>query len=217
MIRRSSRLLPSLVAATTALFLVAACGADEEPPKRNDKIAGAGTDTSSSPTAATAEDAARPKIDLPSDLTYTFEWSRTGDAAKDALLDDGQQFIKAVDMAIAEQNPLHQAYRFYSEGEAAASSQKFIQEFVDHKDRITGTKRFYDAKVQVNNDGTAGLVYCEDQNRAYNKSLRTGKTAVTPASDDGYVLYNSRLRLNDRGVWVTERLTSQRGSTVCRP
>ncbi|CAM5723633.1 hypothetical protein SVIOM342S_09282 [Streptomyces violaceorubidus] len=40
-------------------------------------------------------------------------------------------------MAIAEQDPLHKAYRFYSEGEAAAGSEKYIRDFVDHKARTT--------------------------------------------------------------------------------
>ncbi|MET9732872.1 hypothetical protein ABZZ79_20150 [Streptomyces sp. NPDC006458] len=217
MIRPRTR--PMLAAGTVALFLLTACGGEDDSPKANDKISGAATgeETSASPTGSSAGGAERPEISLPSDLTYSFEWSKTGDKDKDAVLSDSRQFIEAVDMAIAEQDPLHAAYRFYSEGEAAASSQKFIQEFVDYSDRITGTKRFYDAKVQIDDDGTAGFVYCEDQNKAYNKSLKTGKTSVTPESDDNYVLYNSRLRVNKQGVWVTEKLTSERGNAACRP
>ncbi|MGY5008668.1 hypothetical protein ACWCY6_11370 [Streptomyces sp. 900105755] len=93
--------------------------------------------------SATATSAAeRPEIKLPSDLSYAFEWSKTGDEKKDAVLGDTEQFIKAVDMAIADQDPLDEAYRFYSEGAAAAGSQKFIQEFVDYKDRITWYEAF---------------------------------------------------------------------------
>ncbi|MFF0202142.1 hypothetical protein [Streptomyces sp. NPDC005017] len=218
MIRRPD-VLPALAAATAALFLLTACGGDDKSPDAKDKIAGADTGEKkpATPTAGPAGGAGRPEISLPADLTYSFEWSETGDKDKDAVLSDSRQFIKAVDMAIAEQDALHGAYRFYSEGEAAASSQKFIQEFVDYKDRITGAKRYYDAKVQIDGDGTAGFVYCEDQNKAYNKSLKTGKTSVTPASDDNYVLYNSRLRVNKQGVWVTEKLTSERGNAACRP
>jgi hypothetical protein len=219
-IRRPTRLLTTAVVGTTAVLVLAGCGGGGDGgSKESDKIAGAdgGKETSASPTDPAPAAADRPKIQLPSDLTYTFEWPRTGDKAKDAVLYDSQQFIKAVDMAIADQKPLDKAYRFYSEGEAAASSQKFIQEFVDYKDRITGAKRYYGAKVQANDDGTAGLVYCEDQNKAYNKSLKTGKTEVTSQSKDNYVLYNSRLRVNKQGIWVTEKLTSQRGSAVCQP
>ncbi|MFJ5895043.1 hypothetical protein ACIQFZ_06145 [Streptomyces sp. NPDC093064] len=219
MTRRPTRLLTTVVAGTAAVLLLAGCGGSGGGAKANDKIAGAdtgtGTETPASPTPSAT--AGRPEIALPSDLTYTFEWPKTGDKAKDAVLYDSQQLIKAVDMAIAEQKPLDKGYRFYSEGEAAAGSEKFIQEFVDYKDRITGAKRYYAVKVQVNDGGTASLVYCEDQNKAYNKSLKTGKTEVTPQSKDNYVLYSSRLRVNKQGIWVTEKLMSQRGSSVCQP
>ncbi|MGA5079602.1 hypothetical protein ACPC37_18710 [Streptomyces griseoincarnatus] len=49
------------------------------------------------------------------------------------MLADTAQRIKAVDLAIAEHDPLHEAYRFYSEGTAAAGSERYIQEFVDHE------------------------------------------------------------------------------------
>jgi hypothetical protein len=87
---------------------------------------------------------------------------------------------------------------------------------VDYKDRITGAKRYYNADVKINTDGTAGFVYCEGQNKAYNNSLKTGKTDVTPKSKDNYVLYNSRLRVNRQGIRITEKLTSQRGSAACQ-
>ncbi|MFD5004446.1 hypothetical protein ACFWMV_16210 [Streptomyces mutabilis] len=215
--RRPTLLAAAAMSALAALSL-SACGGGEESSKGNDKIAGADTggdsSASASPSTPTASD--RPEIELPSDLTYTFDWPKTGDEKKDAILADSEQFIKAVDMAIAEQDPLSKAYRFYSEGEAAAGSREFIQEFVDYKDRVTGAKRYYDANVKVNSDGTAGLVYCEDQNRAYNKNIKTGKTDVTPASEENYVLYSSRLRINKQGVWITETLTSQRGSAACQ-
>ncbi|MGW2686032.1 hypothetical protein ACWC6I_23105 [Streptomyces sp. NPDC001414] len=221
MTRRSRRLLTTATAGVTAALLLAGCGGgDGDKSDSNGKIAGAdtGASTSASPSASASTAAGgRPEIALPSDLTYTFEWAKTGDAKKDAVLGDTQQFIKAVDLAIVNQAPLDKAYRFYSEGLAAAGSQKFIQEFVDYKDRITGTKRYFDAKVQINDDGTAGLVYCEDQTKAYNKSLKTGKTQVTKASKDDYVLYSSLLHVNKQGVWITEKLTSQRGSSVCQP
>lgn len=215
---RRPRLLTSAAVGAVAALLLTACGGGGGGSKGNDKIAGADTggEASASPSASASAAAERPKIELPSDLTYTFEWNKTGDKDKDAVLSDSEQFIKAVDMAIAEQDPLHKAYRFYSEGTAAAGSQKFIQEFVDYKDRITGAKRYYNANVKINTDGTAGFVYCEDQNKAYNKSLKTGKTEVTPKSKDNYVLYNSRLRVNRQGIWITEKLTSQRGSSACQ-
>ncbi|MFF1291891.1 MULTISPECIES: hypothetical protein [unclassified Streptomyces] len=215
--RRPALLAAAALTAVAALSL-SACGGGGDSSEGNDKIAGAGTgaDRSAPPAASTSTASDRPKIELPSDLTYAFDWPKTGDEDKDAVLADSEQFIKAVDMAIAEQDPLSKAYRYYSDGEAAAGSKKFIQEFVDYKDRITGAKRYFSANVKINSDGSAGFVYCEDQNKAFNKSLKTGKTDVTPASKDNYVLYSSRLRVNKQGVWITETLTSQRGSAACQ-
>ena len=81
----------------------------------------------------------------------------------------------------------------------------------------TTTHRYYQEDVNVKDDGTASLVYCEDQSKAFNKFIETGKTDVTDVSPDSYVLYASTLRKNAKGVWVTERLVSERGSAKCQP
>ncbi|MFD4480164.1 hypothetical protein ACFWPU_29190 [Streptomyces sp. NPDC058471] len=210
--------LATVALTASAALLLTACGSGDDESKDNDKIAGAEQDAkkSPSPSASKVTDVERPKIKLPSDLHYKFEWAKTGDENKDAVLSDTEEYLKAVDMAIAEQDALHKSYRFYSEGEAAAGSQKFIQEFVQYKDRITGTKRFYNARVNVTGGKKASLVYCEDQGKAFNKSLKTGKTDVTSPSKDDLVIYTSRLHLNKQGVWITEQTTSDRGSAACQ-
>ncbi|MET9717645.1 hypothetical protein ABZZ46_19800 [Streptomyces rochei] len=217
--RRRPTLLAALTLTAAAALTLSACESDDKPASDNDKIAGAdtGTESSKSPTESAPAEPDRPKIELPTDVTYEFEWDKTGDPAKDAVLHDAEQRIRAVDLAIAEQNALHEAYRFYSEGEAAAGSQKYIQEFIDHKARTTGVTRYYQEDVNVKDDGTASLVYCEDQSKAFNKFIETGKTDVTDVSPDSYVLYASTLRKNAKGVWVTERLVSERGSAKCQP
>lgn len=218
--RRPTLLAAITLTAAAALTLSACGGGDSDSSKDNDKIAGADTgdsSTSASPSSSAADSAERPTIKLPSDVTYDFEWKKTGDVDKDAVLNDAEQRIKAVDMAIANQDTLDKAYIFYSEGTAAAGSQQYIKGFVDHKARTTGVTRYYDANVTINDDGTAALVYCEDQSKAYNKDLKTGKTDVTPVTENSYVIYASVLRKNKSGVWVTERMQSQRGSSKCQP
>ncbi|MGX1028407.1 hypothetical protein [Streptomyces sp. SAI-097] len=218
--RRRPTLLAALTLTATTALTLSACGSDDDSAaKDSDKIAGA--DTSSDPSTSPSETAPaqpeRPEIALPADVTYKFEWGKTGEAVKDAVLHDAEQRIRAVDMAIAEQDPLHKAYRFYSEGEAAAGSEKYIRDFVDHKARTTGVTRYYNESVSAKEDGTAALVYCEDQSKAFNKFIESGKTDVTSVTKDSYVLYASTLRKNSRGVWVTERLVSERGSAKCQP
>lgn len=206
------------MAAAAALCLLTACGGDESgDTSSDDKIQGADqTDESPSPSASEAA-ADRPTIELPKDITYDFEWSETGDPAKDAVLQDGKNFIKAVDLAIAEQSPTHEAMLFYAEGEAAAESERFIQGYVHDKDRTTGTYRFYNEQVEIADDGTATLLYCEDQSEAYAKSLKTGKVYVTDPSTDDYLVYNTKLRKGDDGVWVTEQIVGERGAAQCQP
>ncbi|MBT2394379.1 hypothetical protein J7E87_34525 [Streptomyces sp. ISL-1] len=214
------RSLPIAAALTAiAALLLTACSGSDEKPKANDKIAGAdqGGKASVPPSATPSDTDGRPKIELPADLNYTFEWSKTGDPAKDAVLSDGEQFIKATDMAVAEQDPLHKAYRFYSEGEMSSATQDYVQAYVDKKIRNTGTYRFYKETVTLGKDGKASLVYCEDQGKAFAKNIKTGKIEKTPVTKKSYVLYNTALRKNEVGVWVTTEMITQRGSIKCQP
>ncbi|MFJ4436878.1 hypothetical protein [Streptomyces sp. NPDC088923] len=197
-----------------------ACGNDDGGGEDDKTVAGAEPTPArpdTSPSASESARASRPEIELPADVKFSFDW-RTGDKLEDEVLADSEQRIAAVEMAIAEQDPVHAAYRFYSEGAAAADSQKYIQSFVDHKARTTGLTRVYDAKVEVDEGpGKARLVYCEDQSKAYNKFLETGKADVSEPGPDSYVLYSSSLTRDAKGVWVTERLLSTRGAAQCRP
>ncbi|MEU6439171.1 hypothetical protein [Streptomyces sp. NPDC047046] len=219
--RRTASILTTGLALTLAASLTA-CGGDDSGKEKDDgAVKGAepaktSAEASPSPSASKAG-AERPKIELPADLKYNFEWPETGDKKKDAVMADAEQRIKAVDLAISHQDPADAAYRFYSEGEAAAGSEDFIKLFTADGNTITGYRHFYKPVVQLNDDGTAGFVYCEDQATAYNKKIKTGKVQKTRPSKDSYVVYNTRLRLDDRGIWVTEKLISQRGSATCQP
>ncbi|MEU6031450.1 hypothetical protein ABZ825_31245 [Streptomyces tauricus] len=215
---------PTLLAAITltaaAALTLSACGGDSNSEdKANDKIAGAdtGDEKSASPSASASAAADRPKIELPSDLTYTFEWKKTGDKEKDAVLSDSEQSIKAVDLAIANQNALDEPYLFYYEGEAAAGTEQFIQNYVKNKARTTGAYRFYDPTVSVSKDGTASLSYCEDQGKAYVMYLNPKKVKKTEVTAKSYVIYHTSLKKNEKGVWVIQKIVSQSGSAKCQP
>ncbi|GGK48766.1 hypothetical protein [Streptomyces flaveus] len=217
--RRPTLLAAITLTAAAALTLSACGGGDSDSSKGNDKIAGAdtGSEESASPSASATESAGRPKIELPSDLKYTFEWPKTGDKEKDAILSDTEQSIKAVDMAIANQDALDKAYLFYYEGEAAFGTQEFIQNYVDQKARTTGVYRFYEPVLNVDDDGTASFSYCEDQGKAYAKYLKTNKVEKTKVTAKSYVIYHTSLKRNDKGVWVIQKIVSQRGSDKCQP
>ncbi|WP_411093026.1 hypothetical protein [Streptomyces sp. 049-1] len=220
MTRRRPALLAALTLTAAAALTLSACGGDDSSSDKKDKIAGAdtgGSTPSASPTASEPSTADRPKIELPSDLSYKFEWPKTGDKDKDAVLADSEQSIKAVDLAIVNQDALDKAYLTYYEGEAAASTQEFIQAYVKENARVTGAYRYYDAVVNVRAKDSASLVYCEDQSRAYDMYLKPKKVNKTPVTKNSYVLYNTQLARNDNGIWVVEKMLSQRGSDKCQP
>ncbi|MEU6453343.1 hypothetical protein [Streptomyces sp. NPDC047065] len=220
MTRRRPALLAALTLTAAAALTLSACGGDDSSSDKNDKIAGADTGSSAPSASSTASEPAtadRPKIELPSDLSYKFEWPKTGDKDKDAVLADSEQSIKAVDLAIVNQDALDKAYLTYYEGEAAASTQEFIQAYVKENARVTGAYRYYDAVVNVRAKDSASLVYCEDQSRAYDMYLKPKKVNKTPVTKNSYVLYNTQLARNDNGIWVVEKMLSQRGSDKCQP
>jgi len=214
------RITPAAATLTaTAALLLTACAGGDDKSSDNDKIAAAdtGSPTAASPSAPALGTPDQPKIELPSDLSYTFDWPKTGDSAKDAVLADSEQSIKAVDLAIANQDPLDKGYRFYYEGEAAAQAEQFIKTYAKAKARTTGTYRYYDPVLNVSGAGNASLVYCEDQSKAYVLYLKTKKVDKTPTTKNSYVLYSTQMHKNEKGVWVIEKLLSHRGSSKCQP
>ncbi|MEU2517863.1 hypothetical protein ABZ732_03635 [Streptomyces pseudogriseolus] len=217
---RRPTLLAALALTAAAALTLSACGSDDDTPaKDKDTIAGADTGDKKSPSPTTSAPASddRPKIELPGDISYTFDWPKTGDKEKDAVLADGEQSIKAVDQAIVKQDALDKAYLYYYEGEAAAETQKFVQDYVDHKAAITGSYRFYAPEVNVGKDGTASLSYCEDQGKAFVRYLETNKIKKTEVTAKSYVIYHTSLKKNDKGVWVIQKIVSQSGSAKCQP
>ncbi|MFD7771159.1 hypothetical protein [Streptomyces sp. NPDC059787] len=214
---------PTLLAAlalTAVMLTLSACGSDDDSAAKNrDKVASedTGGEKSASPSASASASVDRPEVELPSDLSYTFDWPKTGDEEKDAVLADGEQSIKAVDLAIVNQDALDKAYLYYYEGEAAAGTEEFIQNYVDHKAGLTGAYRFYLPEVDVDTDGTASFSYCEDQGKAFVKYLKDDKVKKTPVTKNSYVLYATQLRKNEKGVWVITKVMSQSGSDKCQP
>ncbi|MFE7030820.1 hypothetical protein ACFU9Y_10970 [Streptomyces sp. NPDC057621] len=192
-----------------AALTLSACGGDSSPDegKADDRAPGAdaGTQKSASPTASASTAAGRPKIELPSDLTYTFDWKKTGDKAKDAVL------------SIAHQDPLDKAYLYFYEGEAAAQTQQYIEAYVKANARTTGAYRCYGEVVNVSDADSASLVYCEDQSKGYDMYLKPKKINKTAVTKNSYVLYSTQLSKSEEGAWVVGKLASRKGSVKCRP
>ncbi|MER7840155.1 hypothetical protein ABTY98_30750 [Streptomyces sp. NPDC096040] len=213
------RTLPATgVLAASAALLLTACGGGDGGSKSNDKITGAdsgGTKVSASPSASSTVD--RPKITLPNDLTDTFESWKTGDTTKDSVLEDVAQRINATNYAITQGDPASPALSFYYTGGALADAKDWVESIAKDGYSITGINRYYNAKIDVFDSASAGVVYCEDQSKAFAKVRKSSKVLKTAVNDDSYVIYTTRLEKNKQGVWQTTKLTSERGSKSCTP
>ncbi|MEU3740513.1 hypothetical protein AB0E78_26050 [Streptomyces sp. NPDC032198] len=158
-------------------------------------------------------------IKLPNDVKNVFEGRRTGDAVRDAVLADSERGIDAESDAIVRGAPASAALRFYNKGDTLLWEVKYVQSFVDEGISYKGTIRYFDRRVAVVDDKTATLVYCADESDAVNTDRKSGKTKKTGQTkrDDNYVLYNTRLTLNPKGVWQTTKGFSKRGAESCLP
>ncbi|MFJ8791103.1 hypothetical protein [Streptomyces sp. NPDC102462] len=206
-----------IAAALAAAALLTACGGNDNS-KDNDKIAGAddgNTPASASPSAS--DSAERPEITLPNDLKDTFESWKTGDATEDAVLADVAQRIDATNYAITQGDVDLPALSFYYSGTALAEAKDWVQSITKDGYSITGTNRYYNAKIEVFDSASAGVVYCEDQGKAFAKDRKTNKVHKTEVTNNSYVLYSTRVEKNEQGVWQTTKLTSQRGHKSCTP
>jgi hypothetical protein len=212
------RTLPVAAAlAATAALLLTACGSGDDNSKANDKIAGADTDgsKSASPSASASDSVERPDITLPSGVEDVFESWKTGNATQDAVLADAARAQTAMNDAILKGKTDTPGLTFYYKDKALTSSVKWVQKWLDAGVSYTGTTRYFNPQVKLFDGKSAGASFCADETKAYNKDRKTGTVDKTPASDDSYVLYNTRLEKNEQGIWQTSAGTSVRGSKTC--
>ncbi|MFJ8197999.1 hypothetical protein [Streptomyces sp. NPDC096152] len=216
--RRSLPFAVALAAATT--LLLSGCGNGDTDSKGDEKVAGADTgdpQPSSSASSASPGNVDRPDITLPSDVKDDFESWKTGDATKNAILADAGRAQTATNYAIVKGNPDEPALAFYRQGDALVSGARWVKSFVDAGITYTGTVRYFNPSVVVYGKTSAGVTFCTDETKAFNKNRKTKKVDRTPADDDSYVYYNTHLKKNKDGVWQTTELASERGSKKCTP
>ncbi|MFZ4290043.1 hypothetical protein ACOZE1_00840 [Streptomyces cellulosae] len=210
--------MPIAVAfAATSALLLTGCGGDDGGSKAGDEIAGADTakSTASPSSGAPEVSAERPDMTLPEDVEERFEGWKTGDATKDAVLADAGRAQTAVTYAVTKGDPKSPALSFYQSGTALAGSQDWVKGIVDAGLTYSGSVRYFAPEISVFDKESAGVSYCADESKAYNKDRKTNKVDKTPATDDSFVLYSTRLEKNDEGVWQTTKLESERGNKKC--
>ncbi|MFE9613681.1 hypothetical protein [Streptomyces sp. NPDC006012] len=215
---RRPTLLAAIALTATAALSLSACGSDDSPKgKDSDKIAGAdtGKETSASPSPSASDSAGRPKITFPSDAKNVFEYEKTGDAVKDAVLADSTLSVNSVDEAILKGTADTKALGFYNTGKALESSITYAQQYIDGGDTWTGVTRYFRYKVNLSGENKAYVTYCSDESKSYVKNRKTGQVDKSPAVADSYPLYHTSLTRNADGVWQTASISSNGGDKSC--
>ncbi|AXQ56592.1 hypothetical protein ACWGUN_21325 [Streptomyces koyangensis] len=209
----------SLALAAAATLVLSACGTDEAPSSAKDTIEGAEKGEGAqkeSPSAEPSKAAGRPDIKLPDDVDNVFEGWKTGDKTKDAILADLEQNVDAMSDAILRGETESPKVAFYRQEEALVSSVKWIQAWLDEDLSYTGTVRYYQPNVVLSGDRGAGVGYCADESKAFNKSRKTGKVDKKSNADDSpYIRYVMQMRKSDDGVWQAVGGNSKRGDAKC--
>ena len=213
------RAMPAAGLTVAALILLTACGGGGD--GNSDKIKGTETTTPShAPTttpSATGPGVQRPVIALPAGAKTVYDGQPTGDPAKDAVLADEAHANDAAYAAILEGKNHTPAMEFYNSGTALRDAVDFVQGWLDKGDTWVGTVRYFDRKVTLRPDGSAVVIYCSDETKAFVKSRKTGKVSHDSASADDYVLYNERLLKSSQGIWTMNSVASKRGASECQP
>lgn len=208
------------LAVTAALLLTGCGGGGDDSSKGSDKIEGAetgGSKKSTSPSASASSTADRPEIKLPSGVKDVYEGWKTGSSGsdKDAILADTASRIDATNDAIVRGDTGAAGLSFYYKDRALSDVVEWVQKYLDANMSFTGTTRYYAPKVTLSDGKTASVVYCADESKGFNKNRKTNKVDKTPSGESPYVLYNTRLKKNDQGVWQTTNLASKRGEKSC--
>jgi hypothetical protein len=207
--------LPIAVTVTALLGLpLSACGGGSEPADRKEPVA----TSTAPPPAATAEAVRRPTTELPGNLRMVFDWPKTGDAAKDAVLTDAEQYVRALKRASARHDLKDPAYRFYARNAALTYAHDQIKVNIDGGWAPVGDDRYYDVKVDLLDSGRATLGFCRDQSKVFSRDVRTGRVNRGAPNANSYVLYNLLLVHDDasNGVWQASEITVIEGVAKCR-
>lgn len=124
---------------------------------------------------------------------------------KDAILADNANFMKAEFSDLAAGNAHDSLLLNYATTTGAAPWQQGIADHHAKGLTITGTERIYHRVIDkidtTKNPPTASMYVCDDQTKAFDKEIATGKVRTTPVTDSDYLLYFFGLQKSASGVW----------------
>jgi hypothetical protein len=144
----------------------------------------------------------------------TIDPDTTGDPVKDKILADNADFMKAYNEALASGDPNDPLLLAYGQPVGINYWQQGIKDQHAKGLTITGTERIYHRVVgdinTTKNPATATIYLCDDQTKAFDKEIATGKVHLTPVDDSDYILYYFGLQKASTGVWqVVHIITHQ--------
>lgn len=226
-----------VVASATAilLFSVAAAGCSGSGQK---PVAFAGSSSGSSSSAVSSSAAATtsagstaatgsatssaPDFEFPADYSLTIDPDTTGDPVKDEILADDADFWKAYLSDQASGNDKDPVLLQYATPGGADMWQRAVADGRSKGLTITGTERIYHREIyKVDSVKNIATMYvCDDQSKAFDKEIATGKVHLTPVTDDSYILYFFGLKKAANGTWQVMTTTihqkDQQAKQECR-
>ncbi|MFW6721515.1 hypothetical protein ACHZ98_15395 [Streptomyces sp. MAR4 CNY-716] len=202
-------------AALGAALLLTGCGGSDD--DGGDDIVGAENKNSASPSAPAEEDPGAPAFDFPDDLEAEVEPADTGDGKKDAVLRDHGYALSAMVESYGQQKATAN-FEDYWQDPAYTNYVKDFERFADEGQRIAGTGRYFDREVKQVRDGSALVVFCEDQGDGYVVDAETGKRVGSGGGENSAVLrlYRQTLTRTDDGTWVVAESDWTEGDGTCR-
>ncbi|MEU9209049.1 hypothetical protein AB0D27_14120 [Streptomyces sp. NPDC048415] len=220
------RSLPVAAAfAATAALLLTACGSGNDSSKDSDKIAGADTGDTKTPaspsSSAEADGINRPKMTFPADFKMVFDRTEPSEAKEAAALNDAENFMRAINYGIVQQDAGNAAYKFYSDprGTAQAYAKKQIQQYIDGGWTVTGTQRYTRGKVDMASGGSrASVSFCDDDSKFYGKEVKSKKVLKTTPSDNDYYFFEIVMTTSKdaKGLWTAEAVQVTKEATQCK-
>ncbi|MGP3967035.1 hypothetical protein [Streptomyces sp. 6N223] len=199
--------------ATTALLLTACGGSDDSSGEEIEGVDEGGNDQEQQEETEepqqTPDGVERPEIVLPDGFENVWEDWESDDTTKQAILHDVREAQNAVDLAIMERDPEADYVSFYHSAEALVGAKDWINEFIDNDGTVSGTVRYFNPVVSLQDDSGATVTYCADESEATAVDVNSGEQL---SEDTGrpYVWYSSLLKKDDQGVWMTTVVQSER-------
>jgi hypothetical protein len=215
-VNRPARLATAVLTASAALLLTA-CGSGGGDDTSSDKIKGADTSGSSSPSpsASTSAEKNAPTFDFPSDIKVTVERAPTGDATKDAILRDVAYSAQARLEGFAKGKGQTANMNRYFAADALTYWNEQITSTRKEGLTSTGSYRFYDFQVLDINGKTAAARYCEDQRKAYAKEIKTNKVLRTQPSNKDFIQVSLQAAQDSHGDWQVRQVSWKKEVAEC--